>query len=515
MKLGLDGLLVFLSMVAGCQPVVPGAVVISDEMPTYCIVVLVPEEDAFDAVAQELVRLHHNAPLLRATPTSLRDLLPPLKQIDPEYVAVVVRPDDLDINLVRQWMLVSSEVDADPFVDFAYGFVTGESPEAAMKLVQAGQGDAKDRFPSLVQMGVMEGSFLKRSQSTQQALPLRRGTLAQTAHMIVKGANEERDETYLQKTMPKLDGESLLLFAGHGFPREVVGGPTFEHLHGRKFPEAVALNIACYTGVTHRWYEEDWSTLTLRERTVPAQESFCLNMINTGVGGYVAYACPRPSGPTLFGDAIAIATSGNTLGELRRRDANSVVLSHLQQGYDSLHIDIQSEGTPLDRNRSVQALLVQMSTGGMLVGDPMFRPFAGKPDADPRQVQLESTDSGMRAKVTVAGPLWHFFCSDQVTMWDETNPSMRIEFAIPWDDRGVRGLRVVSSSFGEVPHRWLAVMEEHRGKRWLHVKVTSKQPAMESLTKIGTTGVSATLEIDTNDSKDQGAILLRGEVLSK
>ena len=84
--------------------------------------------------------------------------------------------------------------------------------------------------------------------------------------------------------------------------------------------------------------------MKVRRRNVPASESFCLNMINTGVAGYIAYTCARPAGPTMLGDAMTAAIAGQSLGELRRVDGNSVIVAHLQHGFDTLQIHQEIDG---------------------------------------------------------------------------------------------------------------------------------------------------------------------------
>ena len=115
-------------------------------------------------------------------------------------------------------------------------------------------------------------------------LPLRSGHLTQHTHTVVS-KNSQRDTKFIKQAMSDSEGSPILLLAGHGYPGEVVGGPTHEHLRGKDFSGAVALNIACYTGVTGRWYEDDWRAMQVKQREVPDGESFCLNMLNTGVAG--------------------------------------------------------------------------------------------------------------------------------------------------------------------------------------------------------------------------------------
>ena len=90
----------------------------------YIVVSFAPEGDGFENAAEMLVE-RHDAHLIRHDPAKLNELLPVLRASKPDYVAFVLKPDQLDINLVQRILRLSTEIDRDPFVDFAYGFVTG------------------------------------------------------------------------------------------------------------------------------------------------------------------------------------------------------------------------------------------------------------------------------------------------------------------------------------------------------------------------------------------------------
>src|SRR5205823_14752831 len=156
--------------------------------------------------------------------------------------------------------------------------------------------------------------------------------------------NEERDTQFIKTFLPKLEGKSVVVFGGHGFPREVVGGPTWKDLAGLKLDSAVALNIACYTGVTETWFENDWKKRLLRKRKIPTSESFALALLRTGVIGYVAYVCEWPAGPELFTDVSALVSEGMSLGEVRRRDYDKIVLGYLGYGASKLELKRLADG---------------------------------------------------------------------------------------------------------------------------------------------------------------------------
>jgi hypothetical protein len=114
----------------------------------YLVLDLAGHADPYHAAARRLAELR-NGEIVAVNRERLPALLEIIKQKQPRYVALVVRPGDLDVNLARSFLKLSTQVDDDPFVDFAYGFITGETPEAALSLAEAGvQSEKKRRQPS-------------------------------------------------------------------------------------------------------------------------------------------------------------------------------------------------------------------------------------------------------------------------------------------------------------------------------------------------------------------------------
>lgn len=59
----------------------------------------------------------------------------------------------------------------------------------------------------------------------------------------------------------------------------------------------MVLNIACLTGVTNRWFEEDWQAGVKRQRTVRRDESFCLAMLKNEGRGLCGVHLPETRRP--------------------------------------------------------------------------------------------------------------------------------------------------------------------------------------------------------------------------
>jgi hypothetical protein len=136
--------------------------------------------------------------------------------------------DQVVLQPERRGPCARQPIDSDPFVDFAYGFITGDTPQMAVALAEAGsKAETQRRKPSLAVAAVGEKMMTKSVVSRQQ-FPLRKKSLPQRWGQIAGGENfpEGRDARFIKTLMPQLQGHSLVMLAGHGYPGEIVGGPT-------------------------------------------------------------------------------------------------------------------------------------------------------------------------------------------------------------------------------------------------------------------------------------------------
>jgi hypothetical protein len=58
---------------------------------------------------------------------------------------------------------IAAQIDDDPFLDFSYGFITGKTPAAAVRLAEAGlRTERKRQSPTIAVAGVAGGELLYR-----------------------------------------------------------------------------------------------------------------------------------------------------------------------------------------------------------------------------------------------------------------------------------------------------------------------------------------------------------------
>lgn len=173
----------------------------------YCVVSFVEESDPFYEAARELER-SRDARIVLARADELDSLLTELRALRPRYVAVVIRPNMLDENVVRRFMKLATRLDDDPFLDFAYGFITGDSAEVAVALARAGTRVEQQRKKPGVAMIAVAGPGLKDSVSARQMLP----------HRLVAVVEQHLGERLLhvKASFPQPEMQRLMEFAQAG-----------------------------------------------------------------------------------------------------------------------------------------------------------------------------------------------------------------------------------------------------------------------------------------------------------
>ncbi|MFO1076293.1 MAG: hypothetical protein U1E73_01040 [Planctomycetota bacterium] len=405
----------------------------------YVVLAAFPAGDPYDAAAQLLAE-HHRAAIVRFDPAQLDPVKAALVAAAPRNVALVMHPDQIDFAFARRFLQLATTIDDDPFVDFAFGYVTGATADEATALARRGT----TRKPK-----------------------------ARPRHGQLAGGEGEPDAAKLARELEALKGRDTITFIGHGYPGEVVGGPRAADLAGLVFDDAVVLNVACYTGVTHRWFEEDYQRGVLAVKVVPAADSFCLALLRTGVVGYTAYVCPRPAGPELDTDLAALERGGLSLGEARRRDYDKTVLGFLGFGEERMNLLSVAGGEKIEAGGDVvRTMMLEGATGGVLFGDPACVPFAPDIDHAPLDVRWEPAGDDLRLTAHADLRGLYLQCADPTAKWGNTM-AMKVHARVPLGDRLVRDVVVDELRIGrdQQPSRVLWATETDQGERFVQLKI--------------------------------------------
>jgi len=431
------------------------------------VVLAAPSKDPGFKAAAEKLAAAHRAKVVALDPAAPEKLLPELKRLAPRNVALVLPPGDLDFAFQRRFLLTATRLDDDPFVDFAFGYVTGATGAEASAFVDACI--AADAKPAAAVLGELWGGG-DASRDRSGTYPFRVAT-APVVRCEVKGDEKTHDRAFLAGWLPRLARCNLLEFSGHGFPEQVVGGMDAADVKDLRLPGAVVLNVACWTGVTRTWFDEKDGKVARLE--VPPEKSLALALLRTGLCGYTAYLGPRPSGPELDRDLVSLAVDGDSLGDARRRDYDKTVLGFLGYGEDGLALERIEEGTRVKAGRdAVRDIMLEDATGGVLFGDPAVRPYVPRRGDDPIAMQIETKDKSIVATATCPHEcLWLHLPDPTGRISGET--AMKVYERIALGPMLVKDVVADEVKIGDtkLESRVVWAVEEDHGERFVHVKV--------------------------------------------
>lgn len=91
------------------------------------------KDSAWKEVAQQLQQ-RHQADLLSYS-SAPQELLTKLQELSPRYVAIVLKPEEINKEYVVEMHKLSRQIDDDIYADFLWGIITGYNAEAALRMV--------------------------------------------------------------------------------------------------------------------------------------------------------------------------------------------------------------------------------------------------------------------------------------------------------------------------------------------------------------------------------------------
>lgn len=444
----------------------------------YLVLSSVDAKDPYHAAATAIADFHKAGAPLAFDPAHPESILPKLKELQPVHVAIVLRPEELDINLARRFLRVAAQVDADPFVDFGYGFITGATPEDAKTFVANIVRASSLKRPRTVGQGVVWGGD---GGCRADDIPYTAGTLTFPSHrlaFVAPDGQHDRDQKFIDEILASLGGRGAVMFGGHGMPWEIGSGPRAEDVAKIDLFPAVVFNYACHTGVALKWHNEKYEAKDVLHtiETLAPEKSFALSVIRAGATGYVAYVNPRPAGPELDIDFQRVL-AGASLGESRRQDWAKITLGYLGFGEKGIAAPDVVDGSRSPRAGvdMVRDLMLDGATGGILYGDPALRPFPAASTSLPQGVETSHSTGAVRVTFRVNASASFLWCCDPFRM-DGDDMAMKVydRVEVPKDFGDVASARVDSATWGAATLTTMPVLvaeEFDQGKRWLHVKV--------------------------------------------
>jgi tetratricopeptide (TPR) repeat protein len=190
-----------------------------------------------------------DAQVVRFRRNDVRGAAKEIASIGPEFVAVAVAPDTIDINFQFSMLEMCRELDDDPMPDFHFGYLVAR--------------DSED-------LGALLSRILAREKADA------RGTAASVLGVPSSPA-----------AVAHLD---MFLHSGHGTPRRIVGGLSASDLKAGTLPRGpVVVSGACFNGVCSRSYARSiFDIIYHPPETIPPREVLSLAWIHAGATGVIA-----------------------------------------------------------------------------------------------------------------------------------------------------------------------------------------------------------------------------------
>ena len=328
-------------------------------------VIAVPE-GPYQKAADRLAEFH-KAQIITVEP-DLNAFFEAAAELKPQYVAFVLPPDWIDIDLTNSILSRASQVDDDPFIDFEYGFVTGRDGKAAMGVVE--------RMIAAWEYDIgKSGGILGTWEGPQIPPPSELSTLGamgfEATASYVKATEEEDTRRKLVKAaLDDLAGRDVLLFYSHGYPDQMVGCFSAADLGewGCDFTGSILFNCACYNGVPGRWYNIGPGGRFVDSGVIDPEQSVALEILDSGVTAY--FAGINPWHAWLTNEAFAhVVDDGDTLGGAAKALFDRLALEfHPDPISFPKAADTVMTGEGFENRR-------RNGAGMILYGDPKFAPY--------------------------------------------------------------------------------------------------------------------------------------------
>lgn len=416
-------------------------------------------------------KLHPEAETATFDPARPESARGALERLRPQYVLIVLKPEELDVVFGWAWIRLAASLDDDPFVDTRTGFITGESPAAAAAFVERILDTAEGR---LFLPGKLVDNLGPNPMAEKTAWHKTTGTFMVPVYGRRFGAAtiSHGTEGFSKERLEEMDGAGFIHYGGHGYPDRVVDSLNGVFVRRLKLAPCVFFNGACYTGVTGRWFEFG---ARIKERRVEPRVCFCLGVLANNAVAYLAALHPDHGIP-VYQEMELLAFTGAPLGEIMRDTHDTVILAAGGSPFEPPAVE---DGMPSPAWGPAEIMLYGTASR-ILFGDPAMMPveaFAEPPFA----IETRETGTGLEVEATVRNlELKSTFADTFFSDLSETgqfNARARLVVDLPsaWGDGAkVTGLAVRAGG-ADVPHRLVAFAVEKDGDaRRLHVHVGAR-----------------------------------------
>jgi hypothetical protein len=362
------------------------------DLGTYVIATNIKQSDGYYE-AVKILADYRQAKVVLFNVDKLDSLKNDLAKLNPRYVALLLKPTDIDINFQNRFLKMCTEIDDDPFCDFSYGYITGGTDAEAVGFVKNIIKAEKEKLPHKI-LGVQPDSSMSRYESNAirsyfvdwPLISLMFGKITDKPLKGLRKMTEEEISNYIDKNTSDFENNTVIFMNGHGNPSGAPGGLSVKNMKKLNLFPAVFYDWPCYNGCVSRTFtwltEEDINErkkrgrqlYNLKEKPIVPSDSMALSVIKAGVTASIAALESYPAGVTA--EEPKFAFSGESLGEARKRQYNVLIMAFISRGEKGLVTRIYKDGDPSysDKEKG-DSLRLMMTTaiGVILYGDPAFK----------------------------------------------------------------------------------------------------------------------------------------------
>jgi len=376
-----------------------------------------------------------------------------LLQRKPRHLALVLAPETIDANLPRWLVPILTRFDEDPFVDCAFGLITGATGAETLRFVDNILRAPEGKLPAKKFQAVAVAldhcvhlpprdnvSGVRRSLETtelwmtgeqedwEEFLGEHRGE-ARGSGLVEWGHCGDSQGIWLFSMYRNMDGEKHWKYE----PKKVGWDPEGEMprltpgrlLEGVDLFPAVVLNGSCHSAVTHNTMVGPDIVSTFGDTDglvhffpIKPEESFPLMAIRHGATAYIAPLAANNANRVAI-EEWQILQGGTSLGEVMKRTYDELVMGSEEH---SLSFAPFEDGKRANHG----APMFDDTVHRVLFGDPAFVAWSERVPTT-HEVQVEESPKGDGLRITIT---WEELSGDPWP-WD------------PWrdtrDPRGERG----------------------------------------------------------------------------
>ena len=390
-----------------------------------------------------------------------------LRELDPSYVAVLLRPDELDTNFQLAFLELACRIDRDIFPDFSFGYLPARDARTLKSLmagIRGAEAKVEKRLQRITRVDFAADESARKREVPAWVKPTDR------IHLSV----HEDDAEFLHKHFMDLKTADFLILHGTGTPEGIAGFPSPD-VSKLRLDTTTVFSGAHSNGVTGAAFEADRGLVA--RKPVPPERSFAQRLLANGATA--VFASLGATDARLVGyEWTAAILHGEPLGTAMKRAYDAAIMTQ-PSGPPTFPRLIPGRKPP----EGLEGGMVLAATR-VLLGDPILMPHVRE---TARAVGVQDVYEGVTRAgdrvFTVRYRVEHPECVEYFT--DPFSDGQRLHLRVPLP-RGTRGatanLRsalanteaIYAKIIAQAPEMW-------RGDEFLHVLIHGKELAQPGL----------------------------------